>query len=86
MDLHDMDEPTNAVLLTKIEAMTDVIGSHFDENKEAHDNLFSLLKDHNGRLTKVERSWNQLVGAVLFSSVIVVPIILTIINNWITHR
>jgi hypothetical protein len=76
----------DSVLLTKMDAMSDVIASHFDENKEAHAGLFKLLDAHNGRLSKVERSWNMMIGALVFSSVVLVPIVLTVINHWITQK
>jgi len=80
------ETPSNSVICAKLEAVAETMVAHFNANKEDHSRFLDLISQHNGRLTKVERTWNMLVGAVLFSTVIIVPIILNLINRFISPK
>jgi len=75
-------EPTNAVLFERLEAMSGIVEVHHEENKEQHKEIIEQCKKTNGRVTSLEKVLNMAIGALIFSNVIVVPIILAFAKKY----
>lgn len=81
-----MSEPSNAVIVAKLEALTEIVHTNTIGNKEEHFKIFEQTSKTNGRVTQLEKSKNMLVGALIFVNVIIVPIALSVITKWLNSK
>jgi len=61
----DSGSPSNAVLLTKIQALSDVVLANQTLNHETNTNILSQVVKTNGRVTKLEAARNVLYGCLV---------------------
>lgn len=80
------EEPSNAVIVAKLEALVEVVHNNALGNKEEHRAIFEQTSKTNGRVTSLEKSKNMLIGALIFMNVIIVPIALSVINKWLNSK
>ena len=75
-----MNEPyPNEVIVERIEGLKALIDQRFGEQKEVIDGIHEQTKKTNGRVTALEGWKNKIVGGLLVSNTIVVPILLWLI-------
>lgn len=80
------DSPSNAVLLTRLESMNDVILANQTVNHEAHVALLEQAMRTNGRVTKLESSKNVAIGFIMFANILVVPVAVALILKFIQSK
>lgn len=68
---------SNAVLLEKIEALSNIVIANQSLNHEAHGLLLGEARKTNGRVTKLEGWKNQMVGGLVITNIILVPAVLS---------
>ena len=66
-------EPSNAVLLEKIEGLTDKVGEIHEQTKKT-----------NGRVTELEKAKNMLWGGLVIMNVVLVPTAIAMFLNYLT--
>lgn len=72
-------EPSNAVLMTKLENLRELIAANQVLNYEGHQAIIIQTTKTNGRVTALEKSKNMLAGAFLILNVLAVPVIVALI-------
>lgn len=87
------DTPSNAVLLAKLESMSDVVLANHISNKEyqeankaEHLAILAQTTKTNGRVTDLEKSRSMLYGALIFINVLIVPIALALVLKYINSK
>lgn len=86
-----MPNPTNGELSIMIKNLsdsfelfkTDTFAVFKKNNSEQHSNIESHVKETNGRVTTLEKTKYMALGALAFTNVIAVPIILKYIMNYL---
>lgn len=73
------DSPSNAVLLAKLEAMSDTVAANQVVNHDAHVALITQTTKTNGRVSALEQWKNIAVGVIIMINVIFVPIAVSVI-------
>ena len=69
-------EPSNAVLLVKLDSLNAIVLANQVVNAEAHAALLTQTTKTNGRVTALERFKNIALGAFLVLNVLVIPLII----------
>ena len=76
-------EPSNAVLLTKLEGLHAMFLSYQVTNSQAQADIIVQTTKTNGRVSALEKSKNMLVGAFLLLNVFAVPVIVALILKYL---
>lgn len=74
-------EPSNAVLLAKLEALSEVVKVNQEQNKLDHQTIIQQTTRTNGRVTKLEQGKWMLYGGWAVSSLILVPVVVSFIQT-----
>ena len=81
-----MESISNEVLLAKLESMSAVVLANQVSNHEGHAAILAQTTKTNGRVTALENVKNMTMGALLFINVIIVPIFLAFVFNYINAK
>lgn len=79
------ESPSNAVLLAKLESMAAVVLANQTMNHETDARLLEQVTRTNGRVTNLEKAKNMGLGALLLINVLVVPIVIALILNYLNY-
>jgi len=78
------------VIITKLEGLEKLFNEKFTTNAKEHEAIIKQTTKTNGttgdnsrRLTKLEKAKAKVVGALILANVLIVPIGIAIIINWI---
>ena len=82
----NMDEPSNAVLLAKLESMSAVVLANQTQNQADHVSIITQTTKTNGRVSELEKWKNITLGFVVFANLIVIPIALTLISKYLNQK
>jgi len=67
-----------------------ILGEKLDNliinNQEGHEAILEQVKRTNGRTSKLETWQNRIVGGLIVSNIIILPIIFIIISNWFNGK
>lgn len=77
---------SNEVLLAKLESMAAVVLANNTVNHEAHQSILAQVTKTNGRVTTLEKTKNMLVGGLLFINIIIVPIFMAFVYQFIEKK
>jgi len=81
-----MEEPSNAVLLAKLESMSAVVLANQTQNQADHVSIITQTTKTNGRVSELEKWKNITLGFVVFANLIVIPIALTLISKYLNQK
>lgn len=76
-----MSTPTNGEISVMIKSFDANFKEFCASNKEEHIRIESQVQKTNGRVTSLEKTKYMAIGAIVFINVIIVPIILSYLNN-----
>ncbi len=77
------ENPSNAVLLAKLDGLKDVVLANQVSNHEAQNVIITQTTKTNGRVTALEKSKNMLAGALILINVIVLPVLIALILKYL---
>ena len=77
------DQPSNAVLSTKIDNIMATMAVNQALDHEAHVTIIAQVTKTNGRTTSLEKSRNMGMGILIFIVAVILPIIIAYIS---THK
>lgn len=84
---------SNEVLLAKMESMSDVVlvnqlqvKEFQGQNKEEHSVILAQVQRTNGRVTTLEKAENMLVGGLVLVNVIMVPVFLAVMLQYLLKK
>lgn len=75
----------NNILLERLHSVTELINEKFEHNAEQHNDILIQAKKINGRVTDLENWKNKIIGALVMTNIILLPILFIIINNWLNE-
>lgn len=85
-----MSEITNEVLAERLEGLVKLINEKFNTNETAHNSILEQTKKTNGtvinnssRISKLEVWQNRIIGGLIVSNMVVLPVIIVILKNWV---
>lgn len=73
----------NNILLERLHSVTKLINEKFEHNAEQHNDILIQAKKINGRVADLENWKNKIIGALVMTNIILLPILFIIINNWL---
>ncbi len=73
--------PSNAVLAEKIDSVSRVIDANQQLSHEAHNSILVQTTKTNGRVTALEKTKNMMLGALIFTNAILIPILIAYISK-----
>ena len=76
-------EVDNNVLVERLEGVTKLINEKFTENEKSHSAILAQTCKTNGRVNDLEGIKNKLVGALIMTNIVVLPIVYMMISNWL---
>jgi hypothetical protein len=76
-------EPSNAVLLEKISALSGVVHGYQEQNVKDHSEIITRQKWTNGKVAEIEISRQRLWGGFVVLSMLVVPIAIALITEYL---
>jgi len=78
-----MSEVDNNVLVERLEGITKLINEKFTENEKSHTAILSQTTRTNGRVTTLEDWKNKVIGALIMTNLILLPLLFCAISGWI---
>jgi len=75
-----------ALILEKIEALKELIGERFRNNDKDHKAILEQTCKTNGRVTNLEVWKNRVMGALVITNCILVPVLLMFIAEYIKRK
>ena len=77
---------SNEVLCEKLEGVIHLINEKFNNNETEHGAILEQTKKTNGRVSTLE-SWKaMIIGALIMTNIIILPMLFMIINNWFNGK
>jgi len=74
---------SNEVIIERIEGMMKLIQEKFDDNKGDHLRIEAQTTKTNGRVNKLESWKDKVVGALIIMNLLLVPILIATIKDYI---
>jgi hypothetical protein len=81
-----MPELDNNALLERLEGVTKLINEKFEHNAEQHNDILTQTKKTNGRVTDLESWKNKVIGALVMTNIIILPVMFMIISSWFNRK
>ena len=88
-----MPEISNEVLSEKLEGVVHLIEEKFKTNESSHDAILAQVKKTNGtviantqRISNIEDWKNKVIGALVMTNLIFLPVLFIIISNWLNGK
>lgn len=81
-----MQKVSNEVLLVKLQSMSDIVLANNTMNHEAHVAILAQTTKTNGRVTELEKIKNMMMGGLLFTNVVVIPILLIFLSEYFSKK
>jgi len=82
-------EISNNVLAERLDGVTLLINEKFSTNEVSHEAILEQVKRTNGtvvvntvRISSLERWQNRIIGGLIFSNIIILPIAFMILKSW----
>ena len=76
-------------IMSEIKGLKELFNEKFRENEKSHDAILDQTKKTNGnvignaqRITRVEEWKNKVVGALIMTNIIILPILFIVVKNW----
>jgi hypothetical protein len=80
---------TNEVLAERLEGVSHLINEKFTTNEVSHEAILVQVKKTNGtviintkRISDIEDWKNKIIGALVMTNLILLPVLFIIISNW----
>lgn len=73
-------------ILSEIKGFRNLVEEQFKNNEEHHDNILEQVKKTNGRTTNLEIWQARIIGGLIVSQVIILPVLFVIIKNWLEGK
>ena len=81
---------SNEVLAERISGVSHLINEKFNTNDISHEAILTQIKKTNGtvivntqRITNIEEWKNRIIGALIMTNIILLPVLFIIISNWL---
>ena len=69
------------ILCERLDGIVNLITEKFDVNECSHQKIIEQTTKTNGRVTTLEAWRNKIIGALIISNIIILPILLIIISH-----
>mgnify|MGYP001294605141 CR=1 FL=1 len=76
-----MTEININVLCERMDGLKNLINEKFDVNEKEHATILEQTKKTNGRVSILEVWQNKIIGGLIISNMVIVPIILWLVYN-----
>ena len=77
------EEELKELFKSEMKGLRSLFNEKFDTNEKAHEELITQTKKTNGRVSALENWKNRVIGALIMTNIIFVPIILIIVKRFI---
>ena len=84
---------TNEVLAERLDGVSHLIEEKFNTNDVSHDAILTQVRKTNGtvivntqRISTLEIWQNRIIGGLIVSNIVFLPIIFVIIKNWLDGK
>lgn len=79
------ENPSNAVLLAKLDALKDVVTEHKLASADTQASILEQVKKTNGRVGALEKWKNISTGVMMVLSAVVIPVLVALAINYLTN-
>jgi hypothetical protein len=84
--MDEIKNVSNEVLLVKLQSMSEVVLANNVMNHEAHQAILTQTTRTNGRVSDLEKVKNMLVGGLLITNVLLIPILLFFLTEYFSKK
>jgi len=70
-------------ILAKLEGLENLFNEKFETNGKDHQAILEQVKKNNSRTSKLECWQNRLIGGLIVSNIIILPVLFMVAKNWL---
>ena len=70
-------------ILAEIEGLRDLFNEKFDRNESDHAKIIVQTTKTNGRVCDLEGLKNKILGALVMTNLIILPVVFILLSNWL---